>query len=223
MHLKTVVLILEGKMLIFAHTGLTLGVTRLIEGLISKRYSLGYERIIKTETLNITKAKKNSPPDPQIQRFSFQGRIDYRLVLLGSMLPDIIDKPIGQLFFQDFFSNGRIFCHTLLFVLLITLIGLYLYLRHKRSGMLVISSCSMGHLILDGMWREPVIFLWPAYGWTFPKTDLTNWLPNILHALLTNPGIFIPEYIGGVILITFALRLLSRGNVLSFLRTGIIE
>ncbi len=54
---------------------------------------------------------------------SFTGRVDYRLILLGSLLPDTIDKPVGLLILRDFFSNGRIFGHSFLFSLLILAAG----------------------------------------------------------------------------------------------------
>ena len=39
-------------------------------------------------------------------------------VLLGSMLPDIIDKPLGELIFGTP-AMGRTICHTLLFMMLL--------------------------------------------------------------------------------------------------------
>lgn len=40
--------------------------------------------------------------------------IDYRFVMLGSILPDMIDKPIGAFLFRNTFHNSRIFAHTLI-------------------------------------------------------------------------------------------------------------
>nr|WP_292468287.1 metal-dependent hydrolase [Methanolobus sp.] len=42
--------------------------------------------------------------------------IKYRYVAFGSLLPDIIDKPIGRFLFADSIANGRIFAHTLVFL-----------------------------------------------------------------------------------------------------------
>ena len=176
-------------MLIFAHTGLTLGAVR----------GLAYAR-----------------PRPGTKL------IDYRLVLIGSMLPDIIDKPIGQFFFKSTFSNGRILGHSLLFSLTLTLIGLYLY-RQGKPGMLTLSLCSLGHLILDGMWQDPVTLLWPIYGWSFPKADLTNWLPNILYALRTDPSVYIPELIGALILMHFTLMLIKKKELYTLITHGIVR
>jgi len=43
-------------------------------------------------------------------------RFDYRLVLFGSLLPDIIDKPLGYVLGLE----GRIWAHTLVFLLALT-------------------------------------------------------------------------------------------------------
>jgi hypothetical protein len=36
---------------------------------------------------------------------------DIRLLILGSLLPDLIDKPLGHIILPE--NNGRIFAHTL--------------------------------------------------------------------------------------------------------------
>ena len=58
-------------------------------------------------------------------------RVDIRLLAIGSLLPDIIDKPVGQVFFRGTFSDGRIFSHTLLFLALVSLGG---YARRRRTA-----------------------------------------------------------------------------------------
>lgn len=39
----------------------------------------------------------------------------YGAILLGPVLPDLIDKPIGEILLADSLSNGRLVAHTLLF------------------------------------------------------------------------------------------------------------
>ena len=50
------------------------------------------------------------------------GPIDYRLVWMGSLLPDILDKP---LWYFTTFGSGRDFSHTLLFNLALFISGLF--------------------------------------------------------------------------------------------------
>jgi hypothetical protein len=88
-------------------------------------------------------------------RLPLVSRVDYRLVLLGSLLPDIIDKPVGLLILGNFFKNGRIFCHTLLFSLLILVAGSYGYGWHRSTSLLWVGFGSLTHLVLDEMWRSP--------------------------------------------------------------------
>lgn len=148
------------------------------------------------------------------------GWMDFRLLLVGSMLPDIIDKPIGQVIFREMFSNGRIFAHTLLFLIVVTLLGLYLYRSRGRLWLFVLAFGSAIHLILDQMWLTPRTLLWPIYGWGFEKLDLSNWWANIWDALLTQPYVFVPEIIGALILAGFMLTLMSRKRVYALIRNG---
>ena len=58
------------------------------------------------------------------QRIRFPGLdLDYRLVILGSLLPDIIDKPIGYIIFQKYYENGWIYGHSLLFSLVLLILS----------------------------------------------------------------------------------------------------
>jgi membrane-bound metal-dependent hydrolase YbcI (DUF457 family) len=97
--------------------------------------------------------------------------IDYRYVIVGSMLPDIIDKTVGMILFADTFANGRIFSHALLFVVVLGVAGYYLYTRKKDPGVLTLAAGSLIHQSLDSMWKTPVTFLWPLLGWGFERRE----------------------------------------------------
>ena len=119
-------------------------------------------------------------------------RADLTFVAIGSMLPDIIDKPLGAMLYGSF-GMGRIFAHTLLFLMLLAAFALYL--RDIR-----IASLCFGvliHLMLDYMWNSPVTILWPLLG-PFPLAvhiDTLGYMEMLLSGL-SNPGILIPELIG---------------------------
>ena len=153
-------------------------------------------------------------------------QIDYRVVLLGSMLPDIIDKPIGHIFLADtFHNNGRLFAHTLLFFSVLFFFGLYRYLRSAKIGFLALALGSGFHLILDSMWNDTQTFFWPIHGWNFPQADYENWLEWIktMHeGVQTDPAIYIAEVVGLLILVPVGLRLLQNKQVIHFLKTGAI-
>lgn len=96
--------------------------------------------------------------------------IKYEYVALGSLLPDLIDKPVGRLLLADSIANGRIFAHTLIFILVLLMVSWYLYKSREEMRMLIISGASFCHLIEDEMWRHLATLLWPLYGWTFPSS-----------------------------------------------------
>lgn len=208
----------EGKMLVFGHTGITLGTAALLAGV------LGNSRLSKT-TRN--EAIESSPhhsyvvPKRKASWLTYLGsHIDIRLLLIGSLLPDIIDKPVGQFFFRATFNNGRIFCHTLLFLILVTVAGIYLYRCYSKTWLLTFSFGTLTHLIFDQMWCAPRTLFWPILGLTFQRADISNWMPDIFQALLTNPVVYLPELVGAVILIWFAWLLLHRRNIYSFIKYG---
>ena len=66
-------------------------------------------------------------------------KMDYRLVAVGSLLPDLVDKPVGMILLP--LNNGRVFGHTLLSILILLLIGL----RCRRF--MFLSLASYLHLI----------------------------------------------------------------------------
>ncbi len=214
-------------MLLFGHIGITLGAAALLaKALPSSRFSMttGDEAIESLSSSSQVAATLSNPPSHKGSGLASLGsRIDIRLLLIGSLLPDIIDKPIGLLFFRETFSNGRIFCHTLLFLVLITLAGLYLYKIHGKTSLLAVSFGTFTHLIFDQMWHTPRTLFWPIYGFTFDRAEVTDWIPNILHGLMTDPQVYVPELVGTAILLWFTLELVRKRQVFYFLKCGHVQ
>ncbi len=150
----------------------------------------------------------------------FTELIDYRLVLLGSMLPDIIDKPLGGLVFKATLGNGRIYAHTLIFLLLLVGTGIFFWVKYKRPGVLALAGGSFFHHILDGMWRFPGTYLWPLYGWSFPKGDPEGWFWQWVESLLTDPWVYVSEIVGGIIFLYFFGKLAYQKQIGTFMATG---
>lgn len=208
-------------MLFFAHTGITLGSALLLGKVLSKDYSHHSPQTRAAASASSSPSSESHaiPTDDNLPWFtSMARRMDYRLILIGSLLPDIIDKPIGMLFL----SNGRIFCHTLLFLVIISSAAVYLFKRHEQTWLIALSFGTFIHLILDGMWLAPRTLLWPAYGWAFESEDLTNWVQNMLYALRTDPAVYLPELVGAIILVGFTAQLVYRKGVYAFIRKGTI-
>jgi hypothetical protein len=88
---------------------------------------------------------------------------DYRLVVVGALLPDLLDAPFG----------GARWMHTLL-VSVLVLMAVMLTTRNRRGlrrHLLAIPIGMLLHLVLDGMWTETEVFWWPLLG-PFEDTPL---------------------------------------------------
>ncbi len=107
-------------------------------------------------------------------------------VLLGTVLPDMIDKPIyyvshdllrAEGAFADFYAGTRGIAHTFLFAVL--LIASVAMTKNKKILALTIGIAT--HLILDiandlvyGRATDLRIFLWPFFGWNFPPAKFAT-------------------------------------------------
>jgi membrane-bound metal-dependent hydrolase YbcI (DUF457 family) len=165
-------------MFVFGHIGITLGIAFIISRLVLPR-------------INIWNGIKPN--------------INYSFIAFGAILPDLIDKPIGRILLGESVANGRLFGHTLLFVLILITIGLFL--KDHRNEVFCLSSATFMHLCEDRMWEMPATLLYPLYGFGFPKGIVIgeNWYDYFL--LVFNGSyvpalsyVFVSEIIGIVIL-----------------------
>ena len=214
-------------MLLLGHPGITLGSAILLAKALPRRQ---FSRTQKNEVIEADSSSSQAAErQGSLQGYLASGLVslgnyaDIRVLLIGSLLPDIIDKPLGHLFFRNTLSNGRTFAHTLLFLILFTLAGVYLYKRNGRTGLLAISFGIFTHLIFDKMWLNTRTLFWPLYGFSFARGDISDWIPNLFKALLTDPQVYIPELVGAVILTWFLLTLARRHKVFYCLRYGRVE
>src|SRR5436309_15961922 len=93
-------------------------------------------------------------------------RIDYRWVLFGAILPDLIDKPLGFLAGLD----SRLWAHTFLFLFAILALSFVPSLR----GLRLIGFGVATHLLLELIWNQPAIVLYQAYGWAFQDAQFNG-------------------------------------------------
>ena len=160
--------------------------------------------------------------------------IDYRFVLLGSMLPDLIDKPIGGFLFVGTFHNSRIYAHTLLFSVLLLEIGLLLYRKRAKNAGLLLWAGSFAHLLLDRMWRDPETAFWPFWNigaaaaaaggklgvlFGFPYV-FDNWMEKVAGDNLSNPVTWTAETAGFLIVLYLLLGPIRKKGLRRFLRSG---
>jgi membrane-bound metal-dependent hydrolase YbcI (DUF457 family) len=148
-----------------------------------------------------------------------KGRLhfDYRLVLVGAVLPDIIDKPLSL----TGLVGGRSIAHTALFALALTaLVSILVIKAGKPKALYGFPMAVWIHLLLDSMWKTPGILLWPAFGFSFPVDGIS--VESLWHTLLTNPYVYGGETVGAIVLAILIIRnrLYTGKAIRGFLRNG---
>ena len=204
-------------MLPLAHMGITVGIAWGLQ-----KAAVAVVGRVPEVALESDSAGNPSGPIARASRIdSVLSRIDYRVILLGSMLPDVIDKPLGFWFLD----NGRTFGHSLLFTVLLAAVGFFMYIRRQSMGLLCLAFGTLIHLILDRMWLNPGTLLWPLYGWSFGRVDIEGLSYYLKQWLLayTIPWAYVPEIIGAVVLVTILFYLIRRGTLRNFIRDGRLE
>jgi inner membrane protein len=136
-----------------------------------------------------------------------RGAPDLRWLLAGSILPDVVDKAVGQALFKPYFENGRIFCHTAVFTMLVFVVGVYRQ-RYKDDNRILLLALGMAsHLVLDKIWLEPETAIWPALG-PFIRYPSLQTLTRQIADALRDPFFWTSE-IGGLALLIMSLRYLG--------------
>jgi hypothetical protein len=96
-------------------------------------------------------------------------QLDYRLLAISALLPDLIDKPLAMLVFTDAHTS-QLIAHSLLFNL--GLLTLTLFFWDKGLPYVLAFNA---HLLADRMWNHTQSFWWPIFGWhTFWEYKFMN-------------------------------------------------
>jgi hypothetical protein len=121
--------------------------------------------------------------------------IDHRVVVLGALLPDAVDAPLG----------GARVMHTVVAsaaLLAVVMISTRRH-RHARRRWLFLPVGTFLHLVLDGMWSRAQGFWWPAFGWS-----LIGPLPTLDHGL----GVLIAQEVAGAAALVWFWRRFHLGD-----------
>lgn len=153
---------------------------------------------------------------------SLARRADLRVLAVASLLPDIIDKPVGLLLYPSVLGSGRVFCHTLWFPLALLAAGLLLQRARGGSVLLVLAFGSGMHLVLDSMWLSPAVLLWPFLGPLPPGPGPDQWLTTIVGDFVTKPQSYVPEIVGAILLVPLLVTVAGRTSLMRFLKTGML-
>jgi hypothetical protein len=123
-------------------------------------------------------------------------KVDVRFLLLGALLPDLVDLPVGTLFFADVFSTGELWFHSLVVPTVYMALVLALTRRgRRRRAWMALGVGWLFHLLLDAMWVSQEVFLWPFFGWEIPQGESPFW-PLAWERALSDPWRWIREVAG---------------------------
>ncbi|MGI8793674.1 MAG: hypothetical protein ACR2H3_10935 [Acidimicrobiales bacterium] len=133
--------------------------------------------------------------------------IDYRLIMAGALLPDLIDVGFGGARVAHTLAASA----TLLAAVMVATRGR----RALRRRLLALPIGTFLHLVFDAMWTRTATFWWPAFGVAFENDRLPS-----LDRL--GPVVVAQEFLGLVALVwvwqRFRLREPERRAL--FVRTG---
>jgi hypothetical protein len=92
-------------------------------------------------------------------------KVDIRFLFAGAILPDLIDLTIGTVVLADRYSTGELWFHSLLLPS-IYMAGVVAMTRRgrRRRAFMAVGIGWLFHLLLDGMWANQDVFLWPFFG-----------------------------------------------------------
>ena len=150
-------------------------------------------------------------------------RIDYRFVLVGAVLPDVVDGILGLFLFEG--PAGRWVAHSLLAVIVVTVVILVAFEKETRLAVFGLGVGWLLHLVGDGMWAAPETFLWPAFGTVFATSPAEPYSWDLIVHPLDHLGTWGGEVVGLAILAWFwvAFRLGDEGRRRSFLKDGYLR
>lgn len=149
-------------------------------------------------------------------------KVDVRYLMLGAMLPDLVDLPLGTLLLADRYSTGELWSHTLVTPTLYMGVVLLATRRgRRRRAWMALGVGWLLHLLLDGMWVNPEVLFWPFFGWEIEAGASPYWQLAWERAW-SDPWRWLKEALGLAYLVWlwFAAGLHEPERRAGFLRTG---
>lgn len=123
-------------------------------------------------------------------------KVDVRFLLLGAILPDLVDLGLGTLILANRYSTGELWLHSLLAPsLFMTMVLLATRRGRRRRAWMAVGVGWLFHLLLDGMWTSGEVFLWPLFGWDISFGEAPFW-PLAWTRALSDPWRWVKEAVG---------------------------
>jgi len=142
----------------------------------------------------------------------------FPVCIAGSLIPDLLDKPLMFLV-PGIFGSTRTLGHTLLFVIVLVLAAIILWYKYRALQGIVFAISVLFHQLTDLMWTLPVTWFFPLHG-MFPFTTGSDNAWRFILLELTNPSEWVFALASGSLVITgFAGSRVCRLSSLSQCRT----
>jgi hypothetical protein len=149
-------------------------------------------------------------------------KVDVRFLLLGAILPDLIDLPVGTVLLADRYSTGELWFHSLILPTIYMAVVLLATRRgRERRAWMALGVGWLFHLLLDGMWMSQEVFLWPFFGWDIPPGEAPFW-PLAWERAMNDPWRWVEDVVGLAYLVWLwvALGLSRRDRRSAVISTG---
>ena len=129
-------------------------------------------------------------------------RVDYRFILLGAILPDVIDGATCWLYEC---GGGRGVAHSLLANVAVTVLIILLLRGETRLAVFGIGVGWLLHLVGDAMWDAPETFFWPVAGTEFATSPAEPYSCDLFTDPLAHAWTWTGELAGLLILVWFVI------------------
>ena len=160
-----------------------------------------------------------------IARYTFRDdRMDLRMLLLGALLPDLIDTPIGLVFYGRFHSV-RLATHGLILAALVMVAVVMSTRRGRpRKMWMPLAIGLLFHVLLDAMWLDPETLWWPLLGWDFSAAGAEK-VGSYVASVISDWRVWLGEGAGLVYLayLWSAAGLADREKRVQLWRTGRVD
>ena len=135
------------------------------------------------------------------------------ICITGSILPDLVDKPLGFLF-PEVLGGGRTIFHSLAVVFIILIVTLMFFQSNNRLPGAGVAGAVLLHQVFDEMWTLPANWFYPLLG-PFQGTMIPDYIGTYFWFEITNPSEWL-FMIGSVIILINSNRYTGQ-NPFSFL------
>ena len=152
-----------------------------------------------------------------------RSRIDYRWILAGAVVPDVIDGIASLTVYEG--DSGRGVAHSIAAVVFVAVVIL---LGTRGTTRIAVFGLAVGwllHLVADGMWSAPETFLWPAFGTGFASAPAEPYSWDLFLHPAAHLGTWGAEALGLLALVYLgaAFELGDKDRRRRFLRDGLLR